>query len=76
MKPATRSKLPLWARVAIGMFAVGWGEPVHLAIGRLPKRYRHVGRDVPAPFGCYAVGLVPAVLIAGPTADHTEADGT
>lgn len=57
--------------VAAAMFGVGWGanQFVSLLIGYHDLRGLTVGTDQ-ALFGIYALGLVPALLLGGPSADR------
>jgi len=60
-----------WRRVALLLFAVGWGAN-HFA--SLLQVYRQrLGLDAAAPailFAMYALGLVPGLLLAGPFSDR------
>lgn len=62
---------PPWLRVAFAMFAVGWGANQFAA---LLLAYRdHAGMSAgtaDALFGCYALGLIPALLVGGPLSDR------
>ncbi len=60
-----------WARIAFGMFAVGWGanqfSPMLIV-------YRHElslsAAGVAGLFAVYGVALIPALLVAGPVSDR------
>ena len=60
-----------WRRVALLLFAVGWGAN-HFA--SLLQVYRQrLALDAAAPallFGMYALGLAPGLLLAGPVSDR------
>ncbi|WP_345267014.1 MFS transporter [Nocardioides nanhaiensis] len=60
-----------WQRVALAMFAVGWGANQFSA---LLVAYRdEIGMDAQTRaflFGVYAVGLVPALLVGGAASDR------
>jgi MFS family permease len=66
-----RSHLQAWARIAFGMFAVGWGanqfSPMLIV-------YRHElnlsAAAVAGLFAVYGATLIPALLIAGPLSDR------
>lgn len=65
------SHLQAWARIAFGMFAVGWGanqfSPMLIV-------YRHElnlsAAAVAELFAVYGAALIPALLIAGPLSDR------
>ncbi|WP_375501352.1 MFS transporter [uncultured Jatrophihabitans sp.] len=60
-----------WARVAVAMFAVGWGANQFASL--LLSYREHAGVSAGAAdalFGSYAIGLIPALLIGGPLSDR------
>jgi hypothetical protein len=65
-----RGRLP-YLGVAVAMFGVGWGANQFVSL----LVYYHLHRDVSvgtdqALFGVYALGLMPALLVAGPASDR------
>ncbi len=60
-----------WWRVAVLLFAVGWGANHFAAL--LAVYRQHLALDAAAPmilFGVYALGLMPGLLLAGPLSDR------
>lgn len=57
-----------WIRVAVTMFAVGWGANQFTPLLLVYREYTP-GAEVSALFGVYAIGLIPALLVAGPLSD-------
>lgn len=57
-----------WLRVAVTMFAVGWGANQFTPLLLVYREYTPVA-EVSALFGVYAIGLIPALLVAGPLSD-------
>src|ERR1700761_3450303 len=60
-----------WGRVALAMFAVGWGAN---QFSPLLIEYRHAlslsAGVLPGLFGIYAATLIPGLLIGGPVSDR------
>lgn len=55
-----------WARVALAMFAVGWGANQFAPMLQVYRRLDGLSQQtVTAMFGVYVAGLVPALLLAG-----------
>jgi predicted MFS family arabinose efflux permease len=65
------TRLPAWLRVALAMFAVGWGANQFAAMLLVYREEDGFSTEaVTALFGAYAVGLIPALLIVGPVSDR------
>jgi hypothetical protein len=64
-------RAPGWARAAAVMFAVGWGANQFsaLIVGYRERSGISVAVSQ-AVFGCYALGLIPVLLLAGPASDR------
>ena len=55
-----------WARVALAMFAVGWGANPFAPMLQVYRRLDGLSQQtVTAMFGVYVAGLVPTLLLAG-----------
>lgn len=70
-RPADAPRAGAWRRVALLLFATGWGAN-HFASLLLVYRQR-LALDAAAPailFGMYALGLVPGLVLAGPLSDR------
>ena len=64
-------RAPGWARAAAVMFAVGWGANQFSALIVGYRERSGVSVAVSqALFGAYALGLIPALLLAGPASDR------
>ena len=64
-------RTPQWLRVALAMFAVGWGANQFAAMLLVYRGEIGVSAGTAdALFGFYAVGLIPALLIGGPLSDR------
>lgn len=65
------SQVKPWARVALAMFAVGWGAN---QFSTMLIVYRHALRLGPSPiaglFAIYAAALIPGLLFGGPASDR------
>ena len=65
------SQVKPWARVALAMFAVGWGAN---QFSTMLIVYRHALGLGPSPiaglFAIYAAALIPGLLIGGPASDR------
>jgi MFS family permease len=65
------SQVKPWARVALAMFAVGWGAN---QFSTMLIVYRHALGLGPSPiaglFALYAAALIPGLLIGGPASDR------
>lgn len=60
-----------WARAAVGMFAVGWGANQFTSLLLAYRDEAGVSTAVgDALFGCYALGLIPVLLVGGPLSDR------
>lgn len=60
-----------WRRAAFALFAVAAGTNVPTPLLLVYRDTLGVGPDVlTALFGCYAAGLVPAIVLAGPLSDR------
>ena len=60
-----------WRRAAFGLFAVAAGTNVPTPLLLIYRDTLDLGPDVlTAVFGCYALGLVPALALAGPLSDR------
>lgn len=57
-------------RVALLMFGVGWGANHFSALLLVYRDEGHSAGAVAAMFGAYALGLVPALALAGPLSDR------
>ena len=67
----TRRTPAAWVRVALVMFAVGWGANQFSSLLLAYQIHRGVSETTAdALFGVYAVGLIPALLIIGPISDR------
>ena len=67
-----KARLPgSWRRVAVAMFAVGWGAN---QFSPLLIEYRHAlslhAGVLAGLFGIYAATLIPGLLIGGPVSDR------
>ncbi|MRK01775.1 MFS transporter [Aeromicrobium sp. S22] len=68
---AVAGRVPGWARVALAMFAVGWGANQFAAMLLVYRDEDGVSSQVvTALFGAYALGLIPALLIVAPISDR------
>lgn len=67
-----RSKVPpAWARAALAMFGVGWGANQFSPMLRVYREQNGLSEAaLTAMFGMYALGLIPALLVAGPYSDR------
>ncbi|HEX3647443.1 MAG TPA: MFS transporter [Pseudonocardiaceae bacterium] len=62
---------PPWFRVALALFGVGWGANQFSSLLVVYRDHDHLPATVVALlFGAYAVGLVPALLIAASYSDR------
>ena len=62
---------PTWRRAAFALFAVAAGTNVPTPLLLVYRDTMDLGPDVlTALFGCYALGLVPALALAGPLSDR------
>lgn len=60
-----------WSRAAVAMFGVGWGANQFSSLLLAYRAHAGVSSGVgDALFGCYALGLIPALLIGGPLSDR------
>lgn len=60
-----------WARAAVSMFAVGWGANQFASLLLSYREHAGISAGVgDALFGCYALGLIPTLLVAGPVSDR------
>lgn len=60
-----------WRRVALLLFAVGWGANHFGALLLVYRERLHLDPTAPAlMFGVYAIGLVPGLLLSGPLSDR------
>ncbi|MET7992155.1 MFS transporter [Amycolatopsis sp. NPDC005232] len=60
-----------WLRVALAMVGVGWGANQVAPLLLVYRTRDHLPETaVTAMFGIYAVGLIPALLVAGPYSDR------
>nr|CAJ20004.1 putative MFS permease [Streptantibioticus cattleyicolor] len=60
-----------WVRVALAMFAVGWGANQFSPMLLVYHEQRRLSQVVlAAMFGCYALGLIPALLVAAALSDR------
>lgn len=60
-----------WFRVAFALFGVGWGANQFSSLLVVYRDHEHLAATVVALlFGAYAVGLVPALLIAASVSDR------
>ena len=60
-----------WRRAAFALFAVAAGTNVPTPLLLVYRDTLDLGPDVlTAVFGCYAAGLVPAIVLAGPLSDR------
>ena len=60
-----------WRRAAFALFAVAAGTNVPTPLLLVYRDTLDLGPDVlTAVFGCYALGLVPALALAGPLSDR------
>ena len=60
-----------WRRVALLLFAVGWGANHFVSLLQVYRQ--RLGLDAAAPamlFAMYALGLAPGLLLAGPVSDR------
>ncbi|MCW2831941.1 MAG: transporter [Aeromicrobium sp.] len=65
------TRLPAWTRVALAMFAVGWGANQFAAMLLVYRQEDGAsGEVVTALFGAYALGLLPALLVVAPISDR------
>ena len=58
-----------WWRVALAMFAVGWGANQFAPLLLIYQEYIPA-TDVAASFGAYALGLIPALIVAARLSDR------
>ena len=55
-----------WTRVALAMFGIGWGANQFAPMLLVYRANQHLSEAaVTAMFGVYALGLIPALLVAG-----------
>jgi len=67
----TRVDARTWRRAAFALFAVAAGTNVPTPLLLIYRDTLDLGPDVlTAVFGCYALGLVPALALAGPLSDR------
>jgi MFS family permease len=60
-----------WRRVALAMFAVGWGANQFSSMLVVYRDELGLGAGtLAALFGVYALGLVPGLLLGGPASDR------
>lgn len=60
-----------WSRVGLAMFGVGWGSNQFASLLGVYRDQSHMTQTtVTAIFGTYALGLIPALLVAGPLSDR------
>lgn len=65
------ARVPPWCRVALALFGVGWGANQFSSLLVVYRNHEHLPATVVALlFGAYAVGLVPALLIAASFSDR------
>lgn len=65
------NRFPGWVRVALAMFAVGWGANQFAAMLLVYREEDGASSEmVTALFGAYALGLIPALLIVAPISDR------
>lgn len=65
------TRLPPWFRVALALFGVGWGANQFSSLLVVYRDREHLPATVVALlFGAYAVGLVPALLVAASFSDR------
>lgn len=65
------SRIPGWVRVALAMFAVGWGANQFAAMLLVYREEDGASTEiVTALFGAYALGLIPALLVVAPISDR------
>src|SRR5579875_3546178 len=71
MAPVRERSAGSWRRVAVAMFAVGWGAN---QFSPLLIEYRHAlslsAGVLAGLFGIYAAALIPGLLIGGPVSDR------
>src|SRR6202012_4013328 len=71
MSPVRERSAGSWRRVAVAMFAVGWGAN---QFSPLLIEYRHAlslsAGVLAGLFGIYAAALIPGLLIGGPVSDR------
>jgi predicted MFS family arabinose efflux permease len=64
-------RIPAWLRVAVAMFAVGWGANQFAAMLQVYRDEDGASTEaVTALFGAYALGLIPALLVVAPISDR------
>src|SRR5699024_12425080 len=62
-----------WLRVALAVFAVGWGANQFAPLLYLYRTAQGLSQsEVTAMFSVYVVGLLPALLVAGRWSDRNE----
>ncbi|MBN1173928.1 MAG: MFS transporter [Micromonosporaceae bacterium] len=60
-----------WSRVALALLGIGWGANQFAPMLLVYRAHRHLSEaSVTAMFGVYALGLIPALVVAGPLADR------
>lgn len=65
------NRVPAWLRVALALFAVGWGANQFAAMLLVYRQEDGATSEaVTTLFGAYALGLIPALLIVAPISDR------
>jgi MFS family permease len=70
--PKLRAGSELWLRPAVAVAAIGWGANVFAPLIVLYQQHGISQLATEVMFGCYAVGLVPALLAGGRWSDRTS----
>jgi MFS family permease len=69
MSPSVTTRT--WSRVALALLGIGWGANQFAPMLLVYRAHRHLSQaSVTAMFGVYALGLIPALVVAGPLADR------
>ncbi|HEX5115438.1 MAG TPA: MFS transporter [Pseudonocardiaceae bacterium] len=64
-------RIPPWFRVALALFGVGWGANQFSSLLVVYRDHDHLPATVVALlFGAYAIGLVPALIVAASFSDR------
>jgi MFS family permease len=69
--PKLRAGSESWLRPAVAVAAIGWGANVFVPLIVLYQQHGISLLATEVMFGCYAVGLVPALLAGGRWSDRT-----
>lgn len=71
-RSAPREGSDSWLRPAVALAAIGWGANVFVPLIVLYQQHGVSALASEVMFGCYAVGLIPALLAGGRWSDRTS----